>query len=78
MSEYCGFLDDSPNGFKLKATVQTYELSLADLAKLFSQQLGVPESRITITPKQRAHGDPLDRTPTTYSFDGIIVTVKAG
>lgn len=61
--------------FKLKASIQTYELSLKDLSALISEKLGVPAARITITGKKKDTSGPLDRIP-NYIFDGITVTVK--
>jgi hypothetical protein len=61
--------------FKLKPTVQTYELLLADLVKLFAQQLGVPEKRISITKRDEfQHSDASGGGH--YVFNGIIVSVK--
>lgn len=74
-------MDDAyepPSGndsFKLKASVQTYELSIADLATLVSLQLGVPESRITITDRQKDVSGYMDRD-SRYEFDGLTITVK--
>ena len=60
--------------FQLKASVQTYELSLADIAQLIAGQLGVPVSRLTITHNEREIGDG-DRYSNKV-FDGLTITVK--
>jgi hypothetical protein len=65
----------SGSSFKLKASVQTYELTLKDLTEMFSRELGVPASRITITDKQTDTSGYQDRH-SSYSFAGLIVTVK--
>ena len=61
--------------FKLKASVQTYELSIADLAQLIAGQLGVPVARLTISPRREfSHGDAIGEGE--YIFAGLTVTVK--
>lgn len=65
----------SGSSFKLKASVQTYELSLKDLTEMFSRELGVPASRITITDRQVDTSGYQDRV-SSYSFAGLTVTVK--
>jgi len=61
--------------FTLKASVQTYELSIADLAQLIAGQLGVPVARLTISPRREfSHGDAIGEGE--YIFAGLTVTVK--
>lgn len=69
--------DDSQDqsSFKLKASVQTYELNLPDLAQLFARELGVPVGRISITErKQFELGDAIGEGRNV--FGGVVVTVK--
>jgi len=61
--------------FKLKASVQTYELSIADLAQLIAGQLGVPVARLTVEPlREFEHGDSIGEG--AYIFAGLKITVK--
>lgn len=74
--EFWSHMNDAPReSFTLKATTQTFELTISDLQKLFSQQLGVPEQRISITTRNTfEHGDSIGEG--SYVFSGLIVTVK--
>lgn len=63
--------------FTLKASIQTYEVNLPELKKLFARELGVPASRILIDQKTRqGPGDPMDRFDAPTYFDGLTITVK--
>lgn len=65
------------DSFTLKASTQTYEVSIPQLQKLFARELSVPEDRVTITASEKVvSSDPMDRSPTVYGFSGLIVTVK--
>lgn len=67
--------DSQGQSFKLKASVQTYELNLQDLSQLFARELGVPADRISITErKQVEHGDAIGEF--NHVFGGVVVTVK--
>lgn len=67
---------EPPHGesFKLKASVQTYELSVPDLQRLIGKELGVPYDRVTITANSREIGDG-DRYSNVV-FDGLSITVR--
>lgn len=61
---------------KLTSNTTTYELSLKELKELFAEKLECKVEQLSITEKSIANYDSMDRSPTTYTFDGLKVTVK--
>lgn len=58
--------------FQLKATTQTYELSVPELQKLFAKELCVPEDRVTL----HAYMQEGQEGPGVFAFAGLKVSVK--
>ena len=75
---FLGKVDSPINNpsFTLKASVQIFEVSIFELQRLFSRELGVPVERLTIVPKFRqGESDPEGVLDTPKFFDGLTITV---